>query len=140
MEILIIHGPNLDQLHRRDPLLYGGMSQDQLFDRITLQFPNIHFTLYQSNYEGDIIEILHHSEDYDGIILNLGAYTHTSYAIRDALELSGKKACDVHLSDLSKREVFRQVNVLEGITLKTFMGNKEHSYFEAIRFLLTHIL
>jgi 3-dehydroquinate dehydratase-2 len=107
---------------------------------ITLQFPNVNFTFYQSNYEGDIIEVLHHSEAYDGIILNLGALTHTSYAIRDALEISAKKSCDVHLSDITKREAFRQVNVLEGMTLKTFMGHKELSYFEAIRYLITQIL
>jgi 3-dehydroquinate dehydratase-2 len=140
MEILIIHGPNLDQLSKRDPLLYGNMSQEQLFKNISLQFPNIDFTFYQSNYEGDVIELLHHSESYEAIVLNLGAWTHYAYAIRDALEIAKKPSCDVHLSDLSKRESFRQVNILEGLTLKTFMGNKELSYYEAIRFLLTQII
>lgn len=139
MEILIIHGPNLDQLEKRDPLLYGNMSQDQLLEMISNTFTETNFTLYQSNYEGDIIEILHHCETYDGIVLNLGAFTHYSYAIRDALEIAKKPSCDVHLSDLSKRESFRQLNVLEGLTLKTCMGKKEKSYFEAIEFLIAHI-
>jgi 3-dehydroquinate dehydratase-2 len=139
MEILIIHGPNLNQLEKRDPVLYGNLSQDQLLEMISNRFEDVFFTLYQSNYEGDIIEILHNSESYDGMILNLGAFTHYSYAIRDALEIAKKPSCDVHLSDLSKRESFRQVNVLEGLTLKTCMGNKEKSYFEAIEFLIAHI-
>ena len=139
MKILIIHGPNLNQLHLRDKMHYGAMRQEDLFNEIIDAFPHTEFTFYQSNYEGDVIEVLHQTDDYDGIILNLGAWTHYSYAIRDALELATCPSCDVHLSDISKREPFRQVNVLEGITLKTFYGKKQQSYIEAITFLLTHL-
>lgn len=139
MDILILHGPNLNLLDKRDPSLYGNLSQESLLELISNTFSDVNFTLYQSHYEGDIIEILHHCELYDGIILNLGAFTHYSYAIRDALEIAKKPSCDVHLSDLTQRESFRQVNVLEGLTLKTCMGKKENSYFEAIEFLIAHI-
>ena len=139
MKILIIHGPNLNQLHLRDEKHYGSMSQEDLFNYVIESFPHIEFTFYQSNYEGDVIEVLHQTDNYDGMILNLGAWTHYSYAIRDALELVKCPSCDVHLSDISNREPFRQVNVLEGLTLKTFSGKKQQSYIEAITFLLTHL-
>jgi 3-dehydroquinate dehydratase-2 len=127
----------LDQLHKRDKKHYGSLSQEELFEHITKTFQDIDFTFYQSNYEGDVIEVLHESEAYDGIILNLGAWTHYSYAIRDALEMTAIPSCDVHLSDISQREPFRQINVLEGITRQTFFGEKEKSYERAITFLLT---
>lgn len=139
MHILIIHGPNLNQLHKRDPKHYGRWSQDDLFSHINASFPDVEFTFYQSNYEGDVIEVIHESDSYDGVVLNLGAWTHYSYAIRDALALAQVKACDVHLSDIQNREPFRQINVLEGVTLKTFYGEQQLSYTKAITFLLTHL-
>lgn len=137
MKVLIIHGPNLDQLHRRDQTLYGSLSQEALFERLANEFPDISFTFYQSNYEGDVIEVLHEAQEYDGLILNLGAWTHYSYAIRDAAHMLTIPMCDVHLSNIFEREDFRKVNVLEGITKKTFMGKKEQSYIEAINYLTT---
>lgn len=137
MKIMILHGPNLNKLGARDPKIYGSMTQDQLFEFISHTFDMHEFTLFQSNAEHELIDVIHHLDDVDALIINLGALTHYSYAIRDALELIKLPMVDVHLSDLSSREPFRQINVLEGITLKTFMGKKEKSYEEAIRFLMT---
>jgi 3-dehydroquinate dehydratase II len=134
---MILHGPNLNQLGKRDPKLYGTMTQDQLFEFICNTFEMHEFTLFQSNAEHELIDVIHHLEDIDALMINLGAFTHYSYAIRDALELTKVPMVDVHLSDLKLREPFRQINVLEGITLHTFMGKKEKSYEEAVRFLMT---
>lgn len=139
MNILVIHGPNLDQLHRRDEKHYGGLSQSDIFSHLINTFPNVDFTFYQSNHEGDVIEVLHQTSSYQGVVLNLGAWTHYSYAIRDALELTHLPAVDVHLSDIFNREPFRQLNVLEGVTLKTFSGKKIFSYEEAVTYLLTQM-
>ena len=139
MNILVIHGPNLDQLQRRDETHYGGLSQSDIFSHLINTFSNVDFTFYQSNYEGDVIEVLHQTSTYDAIILNLGAWTHYSYAIRDALELTHLPAVDVHLSDIFNRESFRKLNVLEGISLKTFSGKKLLSYEEAVTYLLTQM-
>jgi len=139
MNILVIHGPNLDHLQRRDETHYGGLSQSDIFSHLINTFSNVDFTFYQSNYEGDVIEVLHQTSNYDAIILNLGAWTHYSYAIRDALELTHLPAVDVHLSDIFNRESFRKLNVLEGISLKTFSGKKLLSYEEAVTYLLTQM-
>lgn len=139
MNILVIHGPNLNQLHKRDASHYGSFTQEELFNHLMETFSNVEFTFYQSNYEGDVIEVLHESSTYDGILLNLGAWTHYSYAIRDALELTGLPSVDVHLSDILNREPFRRLNVLEGVSLKTFSGKKQFSYEEALDYLLTQM-
>ena len=86
MNILLLHGPNLNMLGRRDPLLYGSMTQDELYDELVNEYQTVEFTFYQSNYEGELIDVIHHAidENYDALIINPAALTHTSIALRDA--------------------------------------------------------
>ncbi|MDA0871641.1 MAG: 3-dehydroquinate dehydratase [Firmicutes bacterium] len=137
MNVLILHGPNLNMLEKRDPTYYGGLSQEDIFNHIVKTYQHIDFTFYQTNHEGEMIDVIQQTQNVDAIIVNLGAWTHYAYAIRDALELTNKIIIDVHLSDLTKREAFRQINILEGLTKKTFMGEKLLSYTKAIDYCQT---
>ena len=137
MNIMVLHGPNLNVLEKRNPTLYGGLSQEEIFQHLVNQYQNIDFTFYQTNHEGEMIELIQQIKDVDAIIINLGAWTHYAYAIRDALELTNIIVVDVHLSNLKTREPFRQINVLEGLSKKTFMGEKLLSYTKAVDYCQT---
>jgi len=137
MNVLILHGPNLNMLEKRDQKHYGGLSQTSIFNHLVQTYQDIDFTFYQTNHEGEMIDVIQQTQDVDAIVVNLGAWTHYAYAIRDALELTNKIIVDVHLSDLTKREAFRQINILDGLTKKTFMGEKLLSYTKAIDYCQT---
>ena len=137
MNIMVLHGPNLNILEKRNPTLYGGLSQEEIFQHLVNQYQHIDFTFYQTNHEGEMIELIQQIKEVDAIIINLGAWTHYSYAIRDALELTNIIVVDVHLSNLKTREPFRQINVLEGLSKKTFMGEKLLSYTKAVDYCQT---
>ena len=141
MIILLIHGPNLNMLGRRDPKLYGTMTQDELYETLADEYSSVEFTFYQSNYEGELIDVIHHAidENYDALIINPGALTHTSIALRDALEILNIPKIEVHLSDLSQRESFRQIDYIKDVCDACFMGKKIESYFEAIEYVLEHV-
>ncbi|MGI8623068.1 MAG: type II 3-dehydroquinate dehydratase, partial [Solirubrobacteraceae bacterium] len=114
--IEIIHGVNLDQLGRRDPGHYGGLTFDALEYRITDWASELGLTarFFQTNHEGALVEHLHTLEGLaDGILINPGAWTHYAWAIRDALEIAGLPAVEVHLSDVAQREEWRRVSVIE---------------------------
>jgi len=138
MNILVIHGPNLNMLGKRNKELYGKMTLDELYDQLSTEFPDIEFTFYQSNYEGEIIEVIHHSMDepYDALLINPGAFTHTSIAIRDALDIITIPKVEVHLSDIDQREDFRKIDYITDVVDKRFMGKKLDSYIEAIAYLI----
>lgn len=140
MNILVIHGPNLNMLGRRDPKLYGTMTQDELYDELSNEYQTVEFTFYQSNYEGELIDVIHHAmdENYDAIIINPAALTHTSIALRDALEMIDIPKVEVHLSDITQREDFRQADYIKDVCDACFMGKKLESYFEAVEYLLQH--
>ena len=142
MNILILHGPNLNMLGRRHIEHYGTFTLDDLYDTISDQYQSIDFTFYQTNYEGELIEIIHQTleEAYDAIIINPGALTHTSIALRDALEILSIPKVEVHLSDINQREEFRKINYIKDVVDASFMGKKLESYFEAIDFLLTKLV
>lgn len=140
MHILILNGPNLNLLGTREPTIYGTQTYQDLVNDLT-QFGKTHqctFTFHQTNYEGEIIDFLHQAyfDKLDGIILNAGAYTHYSYAIRDAIAAIHIPVIEVHLSDITKRETFRKKSVLTDVCSATFMGKSFDSYKEAILFLL----
>ena len=137
MNVLILHGPNLNMLEKRDQNHYGGISQASIFNHLVQTYQDIDFKFYQTNHEGEMIDVIQQTQDVDAIVVNLGAWTHYAYAIRDALELTNKIIVDVHLSDLTKREAFRQINILDGLTKKTFMGEKLLSYTKAIDYCQT---
>ena len=138
MNILVISGPNLNMLGKRDPKLYGTLTLSELYEMITDKFPKHEFTFYQSNYEGELIDVLQNSisEPYDALLINPGALTHTSIALRDTLEIMTIPKVEVHLSNIDEREPFRQVDYIKDVVNARFMGKKVESYFEAIQYLL----
>jgi 3-dehydroquinate dehydratase-2 len=133
MKFLIINGPNLDMLGKRDPGLYGSITLKELNDYIAAFCAKNgdEAEFFQSNCEGAIIDRLHNAKA-DAVLLNAGAYTHYSYAIRDAIECAGVPVCEVHLSDTDLREDFRKVSVIRDVVRFTVKGKKQDSYIEAI--------
>jgi 3-dehydroquinate dehydratase-2 len=108
MKIIIINGPNLNLLGKREPEIYGNQDFDSFFLQLKNHFPNIELSYFQSNVEGEIINCLHEvGFSYDGIILNAGAYSHTSIAIGDAVAAVNTPVVEVHISNLAAREDYR---------------------------------
>jgi 3-dehydroquinate dehydratase II len=136
--IEVMHGVNLDQLGRRDPAVYGGGTLEELEARISQAAEGLGLGVrfFQSNHEGDFVEHLHRLEGMaDAIVLNPGAWTHYSYAIRDALELTGLPAVEVHLSDIESREDWRRHSVLGELVLARISGKGADGYREALEVL-----
>jgi 3-dehydroquinate dehydratase II len=142
MNILVIHGPNLNMLGKRDEKQYGSLTLEGLYTFINTSFDHIDFTFYQSNHEGEIIDIIHDAINmkYDALMINPGALTHTSIALRDALEILKIPKAEVHLSNINQREPFRAINYVKDVVDGTFMGKQKDSYLEAIRFLQSKIV
>ena len=136
--IEVMHGVNLDQLGRRDPAHYGALTLTELEVRISEAGGELGMTtrFFQTNHEGEFVEHLHRLEGLaDGVVLNPGAWTHYSYAIRDALELAGLPAVEIHLSDVDAREEFRQRTVLDGLCLARVTGEGPGGYRHALTLL-----
>ena len=140
MNILFINGPNLNLLGKREPEIYGNESLDQLIAWVTKQINtkenDIHW--FQSNSEGKIIDKLHWALDnkMDGIIINPGAYTHYSIAIRDAISSIKIPTVEVHLSDIENREDFRKISVIKDVCLYQITGLGKEGYLRAVSLLL----
>ena len=133
-KILLIHGPNLNLLGIREPDIYGQDSQEQLFQFIDSSFPDIEFIFFQSNHEGLIIDTLHeHQNLVDAIIINAGALSHYSYAIRDAIKAINIPTIEVHLSNINQRESFRSNLVLSDVCFDTISGKGKHGYLDAVK-------
>jgi 3-dehydroquinate dehydratase-2 len=133
--IEIMHGVNLDQLGRRDQSHYGRLTLTQLEQAIdeAARDLGLRTRFFQTNHEGEFVERLHSLEgSADGILLNPGAWTHYSYAIRDALELAGLPAVEVHLSDVDAREPFRRQSVIQELCLLRVAGKGQDGYTEAL--------
>lgn len=131
----IMHGVNLDQLGRRDPGHYGSLTFDQLEQRISEYGHELGLTtrFFQTNHEGRFVEHLHALEGLaDAIVLNPGAWTHYSWAIRDALEIAALPAVEVHLSDVMAREDWRQVSVVRDLCVATVSGQGAEGYRMAL--------
>ncbi|HEY5187993.1 MAG TPA: type II 3-dehydroquinate dehydratase [Solirubrobacteraceae bacterium] len=131
----VMHGANLDQIGRRDPEQYGRMSFTELEYHIseTAAELGLHIRFFQTNHEGEFIEHLHRIEGLaDGIILNPGAWTHYSYAIRDALELTGIPAIEIHLSDVDAREEWRRHSVIRELCIDRVSGQGPAGYRVAL--------
>jgi 3-dehydroquinate dehydratase-2 len=130
-----MHGVNLDALDRRPAEHYGGLTFARLEQRIEefARALGLEARFFQSNHEGEYVEELHRAPDYaDGLLLNPGAWTHYAWAIRDALEISGLPAVEVHLSDVKHREAFRAVSVVEDVCLATVAGQGVEGYRTAL--------
>jgi len=136
--IEVMHGVNLDQLARRDPSHYGGISFEELELRIREQGRELGLEtrFFHTNHEGEFVERLHRLEGLaDGLIVNPGAWTHYSYAIRDALELTGLPTVEVHLSDVEHREPWRRRSVISELCLARISGKGLDGYREALEHL-----
>lgn len=135
----VLHGVNLDMLGGRDPDQYGSFTLPELEEAIRgfAGELGIEVSFFHSNHEGEFVERLHRlPETADAAIVNAGAWTHYSWAIRDALEFSGLPAVEVHISDVSAREDWRKVSVLDGLVIGKVFGKKEQGYREALELLL----
>lgn len=138
MKILVINGPNLNMLGIREPSVYGKSTYNDLCDTINdyASQKNVCVEIYQSNYEGDIVTKIQQALNvFDGIVINPAAYTHTSVAILDALKAVSIPAVEVHISDVSRRESFRQISFVREYCQKTICGKGFNGYIEAIDFL-----
>jgi len=133
--IEVMHGVNLDQLGRRDPAHYGPLTLDELELQISSTAGELDLVtrFFRTNHEGEFVERLHRLEGLaDGIVLNPGAWTHYSYAIRDALDLTQLPAVEVHLSDVEHREPWRRVSVIGELCLARVAGKGVAGYREAL--------
>ena len=138
MKLLVINGPNLNLLGVREPDIYGRQDYAALerLVRTTCEQLGVQVELYQSNHEGDLVDKIQWAlGEVDGIVINPAAYTHTSVAILDALKAVALPAVEVHLSDVSSREDFRQISYAGMACEKTVMGKGFQGYVEAIRYL-----
>ena len=136
MQILILNGPNLNRLGLRKPEIYGSKTMAQILLEIQQTWPDIFFTYFQSNHEGDLIDQIQEFEG-DGIVLNAGGYSHTSVALRDAVEESEVPVVEVHISDITKREPFRQTSLLTPVCAYNIIGKGTKGYEEAVKYLLS---
>ena len=138
MKILVINGPNLNMLGIREPEIYGRETYAGLLEKIRehAEETGVEVSFFQSNHEGDLIDAI--QEAYgkqDGIILNPGAYTHTSVALLDALKATGIRAVEVHITDVNAREEFRKIRYVRAACEKTIIGHGTDGYLEAMDFL-----
>ena len=134
----VMHGVNLDQLGRRDPAHYGSLTLDELEVKIKARGDELGLEVrfFHTNHEGEYVERLHRLEGLtDGLVLNPGAWTHYSYAIRDALELTGLPAVEVHLSDVEHREPWRAQSVIRELCIASVAGKGLEGYGEALAHL-----
>jgi 3-dehydroquinate dehydratase-2 len=133
--VAVLHGINLDALDRRPAQHYGGLTFTQLEQRIDgyARELGLNAQFFQTNHEGEFVEELHKAPDYaDGLVLNPGAWTHYAWSLRDAVEVSGLPAVEVHLSDVEAREPFRRVSVLEAVRVAKVSGRGVEGYREAL--------
>jgi 3-dehydroquinate dehydratase-2 len=135
MKIQIINGPNLNLLGKREPTIYGSQSFEEYFSVLQKQFPEIELHYYQSNVEGELINKIHEvGFSFDGIIINAGAYTHTSVAIHDALGGIKTPTIEVHISNVYGREEFRHKSLITSKCIGMLTGFGMHGYAMAIRY------
>jgi 3-dehydroquinate dehydratase-2 len=139
LRILVLNGPNLNLLGLREPDVYGIVSLKGLASTLLLAAPEeVELTFIQSNHEGELIDALHDAFDYEGVIFNAGAYTHTSIALRDAIAAITAPVVEVHISNVHAREPFRHESILAGVCLGVISGFGLTSYTLALQALIEH--
>lgn len=153
MKIVIINGPNLNLLGRREPNIYGTKSMEQLVLEIQQAYPDVYFEYRQSNHEGDLIDwvqgyglasledaascySLKVKDTVEGIILNAGGYTHTSIALRDAVACCDVPVVEVHISNIAEREDFRRVSLLTDVCAHSIIGQGTDGYLQAVEWII----
>lgn len=140
----ILNGPNLNCLGRRETDIYGTKSMEQIMVDLQRRYPDVYFSYYQSNHEGDLIDRLQEpleqtsceQDPLIGIVLNAGGYTHTSVALRDAVALCPIPVVELHISDITQREAFRRVSLLTDVCAYSVIGHGTDGYQEAVQWLL----
>lgn len=154
MTIVILNGPNLNRLGVRKPEIYGRKTMAQILLDIQQRWPDVYFVYKQSNYEGELIDLLQsinndemiaamqlnddakRLNDVHGIVLNAGGYSHTSVALRDAVEECEVPVVEVHISDITKREPFRRISLLTDVCAHSIIGKGTDGYSEAVAWLM----
>ena len=150
VRVLILNGPNLNRLGIRKPELYGSKSMAQILLDIQRTWPEVHLVYKQSNHEGDLIDWIQeantdryadriqNTDQISGIVLNAGGYSHTSVALRDAVEESEVPVVEVHISDINQREAFRHIDLLADVCAHSIIGHGTKGYEEAVEYILTN--
>ncbi|MBQ2858172.1 MAG: type II 3-dehydroquinate dehydratase [Bacteroidaceae bacterium] len=137
MKIQIINGPNINLLGKREPGIYGARSFEDYFMELKSRYPEVEFEYYQSNVEGEMINKLHEvGFGYEGIVLNAGAYTHTSIALQDAIRAISSPVIEVHISNVHQREEFRHKSMISCACVGVICGFGLDSYRLAVEALL----
>jgi 3-dehydroquinate dehydratase-2 len=149
MRIVIINGPNLNLLGRREPTIYGTKSMEQVLVDIQRAHPDIYLDYRQSNHEGDLIDWIQEcgvlanglsgigdGQWVDGIVLNAGGYTHTSVALRDAVACSRVPVVEVHVSNIAEREEFRRISLLTDVCAHAIIGEGTNGYQQALEWII----
>jgi 3-dehydroquinate dehydratase II len=137
MKIAIINGPNLNLLGKREPGIYGSKDFESYFEELKQKFPDVELCYYQNNVEGELVnELQRVGFDYDGIVLNPAAYTHTSVAIGDAIAAIKAPVVEVHISNVHSREEFRKLSHVSGKAAGSIIGLGLKGYELAIRYLI----
>ncbi len=140
MKLLIINGPNLNLLGKREPDIYGRQSFSDYYQSLKQHFKNHQIDCYQTNHEGAIIDKLQEADgEYDAVVLNPAAYTHTSIAIADSIKAITIPVVEVHISDIKQRENFRQHSFITPVALHTIMGQGLKGYQTAIQYLIDNL-
>ena len=153
MKILILNGPNLNRLGIRKPEVYGTKTMAQILLDVQQSWPEVHFIYQQSNHEGDLIDWIQGANDgmsaamplngdaslndVQGIVLNAGGYSHTSVALRDAVEECAVPVVEVHISDIHAREPFRKTDLLTDVCAHTIIGHGTDGYKEAVEYIMS---
>ena len=140
MKIQIINGPNINLLGKREPSVYGSRSFDDYLKELVERYPQVEFSYYQSNVEGEMINKMHEvGFDCDGIVLNAGAYTHTSIALQDAIRAITSPVIEVHISNVHQREEFRHKSMISCACVGVVCGFGLDSYRLAVEALLESV-
>ncbi len=141
MKILVINGPNLNLLGKREPTIYGNTTFDTYFPQLVASYSNsCELFYYQSNHEGDLIDKIHEvGFEYEGIVINAGAYTHTSIALHDAIKAITTPVIEVHISNIHAREEFRHKSMIAPACKGSIIGLGFESYRLAIEYIIRNI-
>ena len=137
MKLLIINGPNLNLLGKREPGVYGVASAESIFEALQREYPDVDLEYFQSNIEGELIDAIQKADGlFDGVVLNAGGYTHTSVALRDAIAAVGVDVIEVHISNVLSREEFRHTSLIGGVCRGSIAGFGPDSYRLAVDYFV----